>query len=201
MKLSLYYPAKPWKITQPWGVTNYQYLIFGFTQHNGVDSSISWDGIVRAEIPCEVIETGYKAGGAGNYVSVITNDKYESPFGEAFVRIDYMHLKNTLGMYKGKKLTVGDQIAPQNNTGFSTGPHTHYQHRWVAKGPNDLIDLEKNGANNSFNPEPFRNGTYAEDVLRERLKLEINTLQRKIIELTSLYIKRLQARLDWTMKN
>lgn len=200
MKLELYYEAKPWSITQPWGVYNNIYKQFGFLRHNGVDFRVSWDGKIRTPFDCEVIEIGNKPTGAGIYVSVLSDKTYESPFGECQVRVDYMHLKSSLGMYAGKKLKTGDEIAPQNNTGFSTGPHTHGQYKWVIKGPSNLIEVDKNEANNSFDPEPYRNGLYAEDFKIQQLTGEIKVLQLNLIQLLGLYIKRLQERINWTTK-
>jgi murein DD-endopeptidase MepM/ murein hydrolase activator NlpD len=201
MKLSLPFEAKPWKVYQVWGIYNSIYQQFGFSRHNGVDFAVAWDGLVRSPFTCEVVEVGDKPTGAGLYVSVLSKDIYESPFGECQVRIDYMHLKSTLGMFVGKTLDVGNEIAPQNNTGFSTGPHTHGQYRWVIKGPNNLIYVDINDANNSFDPTPYRNGQYAEDILKEKLTGELKNLQLSYIQLLQTYIKRLIARLDWQRKS
>ena len=71
MKLELFYPAKPFAITQGWGIKNPSYEQFGFSHHNGVDFILGKDKKLHA--PCDLVVTdvGYNSG-AGNYIRWIT---------------------------------------------------------------------------------------------------------------------------------
>lgn len=166
MKPELFYPAKPYIVTQPWGVYRPEiYSQFGFTMHNGVDIRIGSDNTLRAEFPCETINTGWQPSGAGLYMTVLSNDEYDFDDGvRCRVMVDYMHLKE-IKKYPGRdyRSGVGDILAIPNNTGFSTGPHTHAQYRRVHKTPQGIVNVDTNDANNSFDPEPFRDGQYAVD--------------------------------------
>jgi len=46
-KLELFYPAKPYKITQAFGINNPSYLQFGFSQHNGIDIAVIREQIIN----------------------------------------------------------------------------------------------------------------------------------------------------------
>lgn len=177
-KLQLYYEVKPYIVSRPWGnipidpVTGKSiYAKFGFTEHNGVDVLPGVGKEVRAPFDYEVRWTLWMPNGGGNVLGIISQKEYEGPNGKpAYVLIDFLHLESFskfpggLG-YKGK---AGDLLAIADNTGFSTGPHTHIQYRWVYKRegvPNGLMDVESNKAHDSFDPEPYRNGKYAKDLV------------------------------------
>lgn len=176
MKLKLDYEIKPYVVSQPWGNVPIDpktgksvYAPFGFTQHNGVDVLPGIDKEVRAPFDYEVLWTEWQPNGGGNVLGVISQQEYDGPDGKpAYCLIDYLHLESFVKKpggigYKGK---AGDLLAYTDNTGFSTGPHTHMQYRWEHKDPkatNGLRDVEVNKAHNSFNPEPFRTGDYARD--------------------------------------
>ena len=200
MKLSLPYEAKPWKLNQAWGVYNPIYKQFGFSLHNGDDYRVSWDGNTRTPFNCTVVNVANQPNGAGLFITVMSDDIFESPYGEHRVMIDYMHLKSTLGVYKGKKFKIGEVLAPQNNTGFSTGPHTHGQYRWVSGDHLNFNVVGENEANNSFNPEPYRNGQYAEDIFKKDIEWQLNKAQLSLIQLLGLYVARLRQQIDWRLK-
>ena len=52
----------------------------------------------------------------------------------------YAHLDN-IYVYVGEPLVAGELIGPSGNTGFSTGPHLHFEimHWGVALDPNDIL--------------------------------------------------------------
>lgn len=173
MKLSLAYEVKPYVVSQGWGEIpldnkgNPVYAQFGFTQHNGVDVLPGHGKEVRAPFDYEVVWAKWMPNGGGNVLGVLSQNEYDGPLGKpAYVLIDFLHLESFTKFpggvgYRGK---AGDLLAIADNTGFSTGPHTHIQYRWVYKDKGGLKDVEKNKAHNSFNPEPYRSGVYAEDL-------------------------------------
>lgn len=161
MKLELCFPTKPYKINQVWGVRDDFYKQFGFSQHNGVD--IRNFGKLFAELDCEYYRTLWQPNGGGLTLGVLSTNTYQFPDGkEARVLIDYLHLSKII-LQPGKKAGVGDLIAIPGNTGVTTGPHCHIQYRRVKVKDGKVVELDKNQANNSFDPEPYRNGWFSVD--------------------------------------
>lgn len=165
--LKLSYEAKPYRVNQPWGVHRPDvYRQFGFEDHNGVDIAPGDRKEIRAPFPCEAHRVLWQPNGGGNVLTVISQEEYDAPDGKpARVLIDYMHLERVVKTPSGKdyRANTGDLLAICDNTGFSTGPHTHIQYRWVRlkSGRDGFSNVEKNSANNSFDPEPYRDGTFA----------------------------------------
>lgn len=161
-----YLPTKPFRLTQAWGIYNpaYQEAGFGFTKHNGIDVGIligtpifaPQDGIV---IKVATKENGkWQPKGGGVFVSILTKDLWKFDDGEiSYVLIDFLHCSN-IPVIEGQIVSTGELLAISGNTGYSTGPHTHMQFRRVEK---DLRNIDKNEANNSFDPLPYCNQTYA----------------------------------------
>lgn len=162
--LSLAYEAKPYIITQPWGVYDPKtYSKYGYTRHSGVDIAHGINARLRAPFDCEIIGTQYQAGG-GRVLSILSEKEYLTPEGDhALVRVDYLHLKSyvqTEGHWK-----KGTLLCIAGNTGETTGPHTHIKYTWVKRSGTKLIEIYKNDADNSFDPTPFYDGTFAVDSL------------------------------------
>ncbi len=124
-KLQLFIPAKPFIVTQGWGIMNasYKEAGFPFTHHNGVDFAVDDD--VQVEAMCDgiVTETGYKENDAGNYVKYRT-DLVNAEGDDCFVEFVYAHGSQIL-VTKGEKVFTGKPLILAGNTGFTTGPHTH----------------------------------------------------------------------------
>jgi murein DD-endopeptidase MepM/ murein hydrolase activator NlpD len=74
-----------------------------------------------------------------------------------------LHLDRPL-VQEGQTGKTGNLVAICDNTGFSTGPHCHKQWRRVLWDGKTAIVVDKNDANNSFDPTPFFEGFYAQDV-------------------------------------
>lgn len=163
MKASFYYPAQPYVITQAWGVYAPElYEKFGYSRHNGQDCAHGYNSRLRAPFDYSFYRNLWQPNGGGNVLSIISKEQYDSPDGKpAYVCLDFMHLAKVLKT-SGEGMT-GDLVAIAGNTGFSTGPHTHLQFRWVRRKNNRWVDVEKNDANNSFDPQPFWNGLFAVD--------------------------------------
>lgn len=169
------WPIYPHILSQQWGVHRPEiYLQFGFTDHNGQDHAL---GDAKIYAPCEatVLDVFNQPVGGGNVVSLLTEPiwfdaftcttpdtrQVKFPSGNFRVRIDFLHLDHAL-VKIGDKVKVGDLIAIGDNTGFSTGSHTHIQWRRVLSDSNNTHG-DTNDANNSFDPTQFYDGVYAKD--------------------------------------
>jgi murein DD-endopeptidase MepM/ murein hydrolase activator NlpD len=178
-KLELFFPAKPYVITQAFGISNPSYLQFGFSKHNGIDFKVDTDGIVRAMCDGVVYETGFNEG-AGNFVKYRTKSvEAEGKIGS--VAFMYMHGKQLL-VAPSQELKAGDAIMVADNTGFSTGPHTHISAYFV----NELNEkLPGNpDTNHCFDFSKYYNGYHADDaqkvigILSSIIRLITNFLKK-----------------------
>jgi murein DD-endopeptidase MepM/ murein hydrolase activator NlpD len=166
MKPEYYFPVKPNVITQVWGVYRPDvYSQFGFTCHNGTDYAIGADKTYR--YPWNgtgtVVRVGNQPNGGGIFVGVLSNEIFTFPDGkQAKILTDALHAETVL-VGEGVQVKTGDPIIIQDNTGFSTGPHTHEQCRRMTPDsvPGHLITLDVNDANNSFDQTLYETGGYA----------------------------------------
>ncbi|HXI98625.1 MAG TPA: M23 family metallopeptidase [Gemmatimonadaceae bacterium] len=185
------YPVKPWLQTQAWGVLNPAYQQFGFSRHNGNDVALGADKLIRAPFPGTINYVATKdnglwqPNGGGVFVSLLSKDEYHFDDGViAYVMADFLHLEQPL-VALGDEALLGTVLAIADNTGFSTGPHTHIQLRRVQKGTSDsprftrpgeddgYVLVDHNDANNSFNPTPYFTNTYAVDITRKGATIRI----------------------------
>lgn len=164
MKPELYYEIKPFVVTQGWGIERPEvYSQFGFTAHNGIDIAMAPDAIVRAPCAAQVINISYQPHGGGIFLTILSDDEFTFPDGKiAKIMFDYLHLKETTAKI-GDKVVVGTILAIQDNTGFTTGPHTHIQNRRVIKTPTGINNVDTNDAHGSFDPTPYYTGEFAYD--------------------------------------
>ena len=175
MKLSLYYPAKPYQVTQGFGIYNPAYIPLGFDRHNGIDFRVDSDGIASAMCDGTVTDVGYNEG-SGNYVKYRT-DLVECLGDECYVEFYYMHANKCL-VKKGDKVKAGDDLIIAGNTGFSTGPHTHISaYRLDTKGRR--LD-SGTGPERCFDFSQFYNGKYAQDIKYDLVKTVLD-LATKIL--------------------
>lgn len=102
------------------------------TVHRGID--IAWSGVENQDIVASdsgtVIWSGYDNSGYGNYVIIDHGNGYKTLYGHA----------NALYVSTGDKVCKGDVIAAVGSTGYSTGPHLHFE-------------IIKNGE--KVDPEPY----------------------------------------------
>lgn len=160
MKLSLYYPCKPLRINQAFGVYNDSYLKYGFSRHNGIDYAVDEDDESVAMCQGTVIETGYNEG-AGNYV------KYRTPLVECegatcYVEFFYMHGKVPALVKQGDQVNAGDKLLITGATGNATGPHTHIS-AYSLNLTFDRIQTDLS-VDRCFDFSPYYNGFYADDI-------------------------------------
>lgn len=155
----------PVRINQEWGRKDSFYEQFGFKQHNGTDYALGEKGELRCPVPCEVTKIAVQPTGAGLYICLLTLDQYDFEDDKsAFVELTYMHLDHTIASV-GQKLAPGELFAIGDNTGASTGSHTHLAPKRVKKRSGGYYTIDKNDANSTFDPEKHRNGTFAKDLV------------------------------------
>jgi len=191
-KFELYYPAKPYRVNQGWGILNPIYEQFGYSRHNGLDIALGEDKTLYA--PCDgyIVRIGNQPQGGGIFLGLMSEEaKFED--GTYRALIDLLHCERLL-VSEGDYVKVGQAIAIADNTGFSTGPHTHIQprrvKRWNGKFGESLswTGADKNDANGSFDPVPFWNGKYSQDykpTTVESLQAYIRQLLAIIAEMKS----------------
>ena len=91
---------------------------------------------VKAVKDGTVVHTGYNPDGFGNNVIIQHDDGYQTV---------YAHLSSK-SMQKGDKVTAGQLVGLSGNTGFSSGPHLHFQ-----------VQKEINGK--TFDPAAYLSGS------------------------------------------
>lgn len=177
MPLKIYYPFKPYIITQHWGNPNPAYATQfndpNFKLHNGVDANtgaLNWDGSVSTEFPVycpvegfTVQRVDFAPQGGGNELWLISNEPVEMFERTCYAFIPLCHAKKVL-VQAGDKPALGELLMIADNTGFSTGLHTHMGlYRVGYDGAHITNYFDVNEATGSFSPELFFTQTYAID--------------------------------------
>lgn len=164
---TLYYPAFPYRVNQGWGIRNPLYEQFGFSLHNGIDIALGEDKRLYAPFDGTIVRTGNQPNGGGIFLGLMSKDVYAFPDNkQARVLLDFLHNEKNV-VTEGEEVVRGQLLAVGDNTGFSTGPHTHLQPRrirsWNKKVGAALAwtPTDTNDANDSFDLTPYWNGEYA----------------------------------------
>lgn len=166
--MKLYYPHRPYLVTQKWGVYNPAYEQLGFKNHNGIDSftgKVDWQGKVISEYavvcPAEgmyVERVQYAPEGGGHEIFLRTKGEVEVGGVKCHLRIILCHAKKIL-VKAGYEPALGELIMVADNTGFSTGIHTHTGvYRLDKKG--NKLDI--NDATGSYDPDLLYTGEFAQ---------------------------------------
>lgn len=102
--------------------------------HRGVDLNLHVGDSVVSAFDGKVRVVKYQAGGYGHYIVVRHDNGLETVYG---------HLSRTL-VRPGQRVRAGQLIAKGGNTGRSTGPHLHFETRFMglAINPEAIIDFE-----------------------------------------------------------
>ncbi len=102
--------------------------------HRGVDLNLHVGDSVVSAFDGKVRLVKYEAGGYGHYIVVRHDNGLETVYG---------HLSRTL-VKPGQRVRAGQLIAKGGNTGRSTGPHLHFETRFMglAVNPEAIIDFE-----------------------------------------------------------
>lgn len=172
MKLQIYFPFKPFFITQRWNNPNpaYEQAGFKFKNHNGVDAVQNSIGPALTGWPvyCPVEgffvnQVDYMPQGGGNEVRLISKEPVEmGDRKDLHAYIILCHAEKVL-VKVGDSPKLGELLMIADNTGFSTGPHTHfglYRINWDGK---HIEFNDVNDANGSSNPANFFTNEYAID--------------------------------------
>lgn len=165
-KLEIWFPCKPFQVTQAWGISNPTYNQYGFSRHNGVDFKPHWNDVtfdLYCPLKMEVTEVMFNDG-AGNYIRFVSVDKWLVEGVECYVGGMIMHMKQQ-AVSVGQIVDVGQFLGVANNTGTSTGPHTHlslYRLSQKENIPQNRLDTDPT-TNYTFNPQPFWSGYHAQD--------------------------------------
>lgn len=182
-RFELWHPAVPYVITQGFGIYNPAYKQFGFTRHNGIDCLIGKDKKLYAPCELSISFIGNQPEGAGIHIFAATREPFLFDDGKvAYVEITFMHLETVL-VNVGDLVSAGDVLAVPDNTGFSTGPHTHIRCRRIDI---DGRHLDINDVNDSFDHAPYFNGIEA-PVAKEAQEIIIK--EKNLIEMLIDYLK------------
>lgn len=113
--------------------SNYGYRARFGRMHKGVDIGIRMNDTIRAAFDGKVRLTNYEAKGYGNYVILRHPNGLETVYG---------HLNKHL-VKPNQVVKAGDPIGLGGNTGRSTGPHLHFETRYMgyAINPNAIFDF------------------------------------------------------------
>jgi murein DD-endopeptidase MepM/ murein hydrolase activator NlpD len=116
------------KVTSKFGRRRYRY-------HYGIDLKLNVGDSVRCAFEGKVRIIDYEHGGYGHYVVVRHNNGLETV---------YAHLSKVL-VELNQIIGAGEVIALGGNTGRSTGPHLHFEMRYLGNAidPDNLVDFEK----------------------------------------------------------
>ncbi|MHB8146981.1 MAG: M23 family metallopeptidase [Vulcanimicrobiaceae bacterium] len=99
--------------------------------HEGVDLGADYGDAVRAAAAGTVVSAGWEAGGFGIKIDIDHGNGYHTW---------YAHL-SSVDVHPGEHVYKGETIAAVGSTGFSTGPHLHYQvmHDGVPVNPTPFL--------------------------------------------------------------
>ncbi len=122
-------PLKNCRISSPYGWRPR----FG-RMHRGVDLTLSVGDTVSSAFDGKVRLVKYEARGYGHYVVVRHDNGMETVYG---------HLSRAL-VRPNQRVRAGEAIALGGNTGRSTGPHLHFETRFMglAVNPEAIIDFQ-----------------------------------------------------------
>lgn len=174
--LRIFYPFKPYSVTQKWGNANsayaHQFNDPNFKLHNGVDANIgakNWDGSIVSEYPVycpvegfTVMRIDFSPQGGGNEMWLISNNPIQMFERTVYALIPLCHAKKIL-VPAGYKPALGELLMIADNTGFSTGVHTHMGLYRVDYNGHSFTKLDANDAEGSFDPSLFFTNEFAID--------------------------------------
>ena len=156
-ELKIYYPFKPFLVTQNWGNPNPAYQKFGFGAHNGIDCRPNEQKTYPVFCPVADFKVhmirNFPEGG-GNEVWLLSKNKLKLFEQECYAYIVLAHAEKIL-VPVGYEPDLGELIMIGDNTGFSTGPHTHFGLYRVDYNGMGIAWVDKNDANGSFAKNPL----------------------------------------------
>lgn len=122
-------PLKKCNVSSPYGWR----ARFG-RMHRGVDLTLNVGDTVSSAFDGKVRLVKYEANGYGNYIVIRHDNGMETVYG---------HLSKAL-VKPNQRVKAGQALALGGNTGRSTGPHLHFETRFMglAVNPEALIDFQ-----------------------------------------------------------
>lgn len=188
MKLELFFPLKPFFITQRFGENPQLYASLGIAGHNGLDCVASHGQPVRAAHDGVVSFAG-DDGKGGWGVVIRTNEPRDYQGSAAYFKTIYWHLVANIPVKAGQQVKCGDVIGYADSTGFSTGDHLHFGLKPLTQGENAIFDNleQKNGYNGAIDPFPFLSTMSAEEYASFSNQLKL--IAAKVAELLKQFRK------------
>lgn len=142
----LHKPLDKWVVTQAFGRNPQVYKQFGMAGHNGIDlrTRFADSPLGRRYVECAadgVVETvRWDTRGYGVHIRVRHEDGSLTIYG---------HLTKPY-VQRGDKVKMTQRIGLTGNTGFSSGPHLHFEYR-----PAGWEQNKSNGYAGAVDPIPF----------------------------------------------
>lgn len=188
MPLKLYYPYKPFKVSQKFAENNVccnpdttgvvsakadgscptgkvkLYPLLGMKGHTGLDLYAPSGVVLRSPINGIVKELQLEAE-RGLGVGIISNEIVDmGVHGKFYAKVRQWHGKKLLVEYN-QQVKIGQPVMLADNTGLSSGSHNHFELKPVQYtiGNAHTNVYQTNGFYGSVDPTPFFNGQYAEE--------------------------------------
>ncbi len=121
-------------------------------QHKGVDLKLNVGDTVRAAFAGKVRLTRFERGGYGYYVILRHTNGLETVYG---------HLSRFL-VKPNQEVKVGEPIALGGSTGRSTGPHLHFETRFMGYAINPCAIFDFANQTTHTDTYTFNKGTYTQ---------------------------------------
>lgn len=109
------WPVRDGEISSPYG-SRVGPIEGGYEWHQGIDIAVDFGAPVYASAAGKVEQAGWN-GGYGRYVRINHGNGYESAYG---------HM-SSLAVEAGQQVAKGEIIGFVGSSGYSTGPHIHYE--------------------------------------------------------------------------
>lgn len=156
---TVYWPVNPARITEEAGTRGGTHYGMDFGVPEGTPVIAPFDGVVVANFNDGA--SGSLHLGGGQYVkangpALITDLRRDDGL---ISRVAHL---SAFAVPAGQRVSAGDVIAYSGNTGFSLGPHVHWELRWDRRlGPGAWVNPR------SFNPQPYTAAPPVPEIIRE----------------------------------
>ena len=112
--------------------SNYGYRARYRREHKGIDLALRTGDDVRAAFDGKVRIRGYERGGYGNYIVIRHPNGLETVYG---------HMSRCIAQ-EGQIVRAGEVIGKGGSTGRSTGPHLHFETRFLGIDINPALIID-----------------------------------------------------------
>jgi len=112
--------------------SNYGYRARYRREHKGIDLALRTGDDVRAAFDGKVRIRGYERGGYGNYIVIRHPNGLETVYG---------HMSRCIAQ-EGQIVKAGEVIGKGGSTGRSTGPHLHFETRFLGIDINPALIID-----------------------------------------------------------